>query len=139
KNELRHKLGLIYDIYSYVSKFKGAAVFNISTSTTKPEKVIEAVSNVMNNFEKTLEGTNLQAYKDQFRNMLIRQLNDPFFDTELLWTFFKFFGRFVPPSEIYEKIESIRMDDVAYMKNTYLKKDNLYIMCFGENEVNFHI
>jgi predicted Zn-dependent peptidase len=135
KQELRHKTGLVYTVNASVSKFKDAAVFYVSTSSTQPERVIQGVINIMESFEDAFESEKLGEFKEQFKNVLIRELDSPFYETELLWIFFKYLGQITTPKNILEIIDSITHKDLLNIKEEYLSEKNLYITVFGEKEI----
>ncbi len=135
KQELRHKEGLIYAAGANISKFRDAALFYISTATTRPKEVIENVKHILaklddlyNNEEKFRE------FKEQFKNVLTRKITSQKEEIELLWILKKLTGRLIEPQEMIQIIDSLTYNDITALIKKFLSPNNLFITAFGEKD-----
>ncbi|MFH1161887.1 MAG: pitrilysin family protein [Candidatus Jorgensenbacteria bacterium] len=132
KQDLRHKRGLVYAISSYVQRFQDVVLFYVSTASTEPKEVVEAVVKIFENFLDTFPESRFEEFKKKYKSVFLRKLSDPFYEANLLKDSWMFYGRLVTPEEISQNIESLTYHDVVNMRNRYLINEKLFITMFGE-------
>lgn len=132
KQELRNKRGLVYGIFASSTLYLDANIFGIETSTAKPKEVIETISREIDNLSSNFNKSILEELKNQTRNIILRQLNDPFYELGMLGNSWRLHNKLMIPEEFIKEIKNVSYDDILAIKNKFLSKDHLFITVIGE-------
>ncbi|MBI4993543.1 insulinase family protein [Candidatus Wolfebacteria bacterium] len=131
--ELRQKMGLVYNVNAYNTGYQDANLFYIETSSNYPDKVIPIVIEKLLNFEKYFSESLLKEYQEQYVNSLIRKLSDPFNEIKFLSEYWFLYNGINQLSDLINIINSIKYEDLFRIKNQYLNENNLFIMKIGKD------
>lgn len=137
--ELRHKLGLVYGISAYSVSYEDADLFYISTSTTNPQQVITTTLDQIFNLGEHFKENLLSEIKEQYINVLLRKLSDPFTEVSFLEDNWVSHQRLITLDEIINTVRIINYKDILELKDKFLTRENLFVMALGEKDPNIEI
>lgn len=131
--ELRHKKGLVYTIFTSNNIYQDANLFYISTSTTQPKEIINTVPMIIDNMTQYLNQQIFEEIKEQVISFFLRILNDPMNEIDFLGTNWRFYDKLITPEEFVLAVRNSSYKDIIDVKEKYLTKNNLTITAVGEN------
>lgn len=136
--ELRHKLGLVYNLSTHAVAYQDATLFSIVTSSSKPKDVLSIILDKALSLEKYFTKELFREHKEQLINVLLRKLNDPFAEIRFLGSYWVLHDHLIPPQRAIKTIQHLTYQDILNVKNTYLTKNNLFVMALGEKRLTLN-
>lgn len=132
--DLRHKLGLVYNIGVSYRQYSDAGLLYIATSTTKPQEVIALVIDRVIHASKYFTKELFEIYREQLINIVTRETSGASGGIGYLGGSWLHFGKLVTPDEWKDVIREIEYEEIMKMISRLVTKDNLFIMAVGEKE-----
>jgi predicted Zn-dependent peptidase len=120
--EIREKRGLVYSIYSFHSSYSDTGTFGIYAGCD-PKKVSELIPVTLNeikHFPNTLKSEEIKKAKNQLKARLVMAMESSSGRCQRLANQILIFNRYIPQSEITEKIESVTQEDIIKLSSKIL-------------------
>lgn len=132
--EIREKRGLVYTIYSYLSSFEDAGLFNIyaATSPKTVRQVIQLILKEMRRIKKDgISKQELERAKNQMKGNLLLSLESTSNRMSRLARDEIYLGRYCSPKEIQKKITEVSMDQVHHLAGSLFQSETLSLALLG--------
>ncbi len=113
--EVREKRGLVYTIYAFNSAFRDAGLFGIyaGTGPSQIQELLPVVRDVLSDFPKTLEASEINRSKAQLKAGTLMALESTSARCEKLAQQMMIFNRPIPANETIEKINAVTKEDIV--------------------------
>ncbi len=134
KQELRHKGGLVYAVSAHATPYQDVTLMRVVAGTTEPKKVLALLPELLSLCDTLYVKNIFSELKEQFKNVFVRLLNDPYYEVGMLWIYKKLAGNMVTPEDMFHVIDSFSYDEFVAIKNKYLSKDNMFVAAFGKED-----
>jgi predicted Zn-dependent peptidase len=132
--EIREKRGLAYTIQSFHSGYDDTGLFSIyaGTSGDKAAELVDAITKVLLDTAKKISKAELERAKEQIRASLLMDQENTTTLSEDLGRHLTCYGRYIPPQEILETLETIHIKDVTRMAERIFTQSKVTVCSLGD-------
>lgn len=134
---IREKYGLAYGIYSFVTQYKEAGIFNIYFSVKKEsaEKVMELIKKEIEDIkEKYIDESNLLKLKEQIKGSYILGLESPQSFMEMMGKAVLASGKIKSEDQVINLIDNVTVDDIREVVNEVFDEAMMNMAVVGNIE-----
>ena len=138
---IREKLGLVYEISSYLSRFSGGGYICVHMSLTadSEEKGIKETCKIIRGLSSTITEKELSTAKEKLTASLIMSREQPQSKLSYLGHCQLFLDKFIEDDNIIEKIKSVTLEDVSFVAKEYLDLKSASFTAVGNvKDCNFY-
>lgn len=132
KDELRTKRGLVYGVSVFARLFRSAMIFEITTSSQKPEEVGEVIRSTIADLPNTFTDAIITQLQAQASGILKRNLTSPFFENNSLRTQAMLYNQFATPEEYLTTLNALSVHDVRAACKKFLDPARLFVFTLGK-------
>ena len=133
--ELREKLGLVYNIGSSKWASNDMGLYMIGTSTQKPRETIDAIDRVVANISSQLTLNVFERVKGQAIGGFVRKIVKPGNQSSVLGEDFISYSRIIPPQEWLDQLQSVTRNEVLDLAQKYLHPQNSVLVVLGPDDI----
>jgi len=125
---VREKLGITYQINTFLNSYKNVSAFGVYFSTN--EKQVDKVVNIIyKEFkklrEKKISAKELSRVKEYMKGSTLLNLESTTNRMIRMANSILYFDKIISPEELLQRIDSVTASDILAMSNEYLKEDEL--------------
>ena len=125
---VREKLGITYQINTFLNSYKNVSAFGVYFSTN--EKQVDKVVNIIyKEFkklrEKKVSAKELSRVKEYMKGSTLLNLESTTNRMIRMANSILYFDKIISPEELLQRIDSVTASDILAMSNEYLKEDEL--------------
>lgn len=135
EQEVREKLGLVYNIRSTRLATHDVGVYTIKTSTQKPRETIDAINRVVARIAEELIPEVFERVKGQAIGSFVRYVVKPGSQSTELGEDFIAYDRIIPPQEWLENLQAITLEETLALAKKYLHPDNSVLVLLGPEDI----
>jgi len=120
--EIREKRGLVYSIYSFQSSYSDTGIFGVyaGCDPKKAPELIPVVLNELKHFPHTLTAAEITKAKNQLNARLTMSMESTSGRCQRLANQLLIFDRYIPQSEITEKINAVTQESITALSSKIL-------------------
>jgi predicted Zn-dependent peptidase len=113
--EVREKRGLAYTISSFTSSYSDSGIFGVysGTAESNANELIDVICTELLKLTNDIKSEELMRAKAQVRAGLLMSQESSVARAEKLAGNYAAYGRYIPTSEVIEKIEAIELADIT--------------------------
>ncbi|MCX5749832.1 MAG: pitrilysin family protein [Candidatus Saganbacteria bacterium] len=133
--EIREKRALVYSVYSFNQGFKDVGLFGIyaGASPKNFEQVIELTVKELSGIKKNgITDEEMSRAKEFLKGSLVLALETSNSRMNYTGKSLFYYGRIVPIDEIFEKIDSVSMEDIIRIANLHFIDKYLNLVVIGD-------
>lgn len=133
--EVREKLGLVYNIRSSRFASLDVGVYNITTSTQKPRETVDAIDRVVAHISDGLTPEVFERVKGQAVGSYVRFIVKPDNQSEELGADFITYNRLMLPQEWLGYLQAVTREEVIALAQKYLRPGNSVLVLLGPADI----
>lgn len=125
---VREKLGITYQINSFLNSYKDVSAFGVyfSTNEKQADKVVKIVLREFKKLrEKKVSAKELSRVKEYLKGSTLLSLESTTNRMIRLANSVLYFDKVIDPEELLERIDAVTADDILKLANEYLNEDEL--------------
>lgn len=126
--EVREKRGLVYTISSFNSVFRDTGIFGIyaGTGESKVQELIPTLKGVFEDFPKTLQESEIERSRAQFKAGLLMGLEKTSARCEQLAQHMLIYNRPIPYQEIIDKVNAVTREDLISLSQRLVTRKTTF-------------